>query len=302
MKTRKYFFVSITIIFFFLFTFSSISAFSQKESVYYLSKTGKPTTLEHADIMQKIDIKSTSEIVVQSLRLKDAKWEKIHTERYKKVNDSTYQVRSSSLNGKSETINRVYNPFTNNTFKFKDIHKNQIIRVGYCSTKIPLTLQNKVTEYYEGGQIKSISEYSNNELVSNQNWNENGEKYIDNIFYSVDVEPAFVPGMKVLHQHLLKGFIDAGIDVKSIVGSLVIGFVVTEQGRIDGIKILKGLIPGINSVAVQSFASLAGDWNPAKLNNQKVRYFQVFPINFINKEQRFDFAEFNKGRLNWGAY
>jgi len=300
MKTGNYFFVSTA--FFFVFLFLSISGYSQKEAVIYLGKNGKHTTPEQAEIIQKTYIKSASEILVQSLRLKDAKWKKVYSEKFRKVNDSTYQVKSSSIDGKSSTINRVYYPLENNTFKFKDIHKNQTIRVGYSSTKIPLTLNGQITEFYQSGQKKSISEYSNNELVSNQNWNENGEKYIDNIFYSVDVEPTFVPGMKVLHQHLLKGFKDAGIDMSSISGSLIIGFVVKESGKIDGIKILKGLGPNLNSVAVESFANLTGEWVPAKLNNHNVRYFQVFPINFINKEQRFDFAEFNKGLLNWGAY
>ncbi|HEX7584825.1 MAG TPA: energy transducer TonB [Prolixibacteraceae bacterium] len=302
MKTGKYFFASTTIIFLLLFAFSSSSAFSQKESIVYIGKNGKLTTLEHADIIQKTRIKSATETIVQSLTLEDSKWEKNYSEKFRKVNDSTYQIKSSNNKGESETVDRIYYPLTNGTFKFKDIHKNQVIRIGYSTTEIPLTLEGEVIEFYQNGQKKSISEYRNNELVSNQNWTENGEKYIDNIFYSVDVEPGFIPGMKVLHQHILKSFKDAGIDISSISGSLIVGFVVTENGRIDGIRIMKGLGPNINNVAVESFINLMGEWSPAKLDNQNVRYFQVFPINFIYKEQHFETAELRGSTLHWSAF
>jgi hypothetical protein len=299
MKTR-FFFLKVTAILF-VFLSLSFSVYSQKESVIYIGKNGKLTILDHAEIMQKTRIISTSETTVQYLKPKDTKWDKIYSEKFKKVNDSTYQVKSRGEK-KSATSSRVYYTLTDGTFKFKDIRKNQVLRIGYSTTKIPLTLHGQVTEFYQSGQKKSISEYRNNELVSNQNWNENGEKYLDNIFYSVDVEPLFVPGMKVLHQHLLKGFKDAGIDVSSISGSLIVGFVITENGKIDGMKIMKGLGPTINSVAVESFANLSGEWIPAKLNNRNVRFFQIFPINFIYKELHLETAELRGSTLHWSAF
>lgn len=297
METKSFFLKNTASLF--VFILLSFSVYSQKESVIYIGKNGKLTSLEHAEIMQKTRIKSASETIVQSRRLKDAKWEKIYSEKFRKVNDSTYQIKSNNNQGESETVDRIYYPLADGTFKFKDIHKNQVIRIGNSTTKIPLILHGQVTEFYQSGQKKSISEYRNNELVSNQNWYENGEKYIDNIFYSVDVEPSFVPGMKVMHQHILKSFKDAGIDISSISGSLIVGFVITENGRIDGLKIMKGLGPNINNVAVESFINLMGEWIPAKLNNQNVRYFQVFPINFIYKEQHFESAELRGNTLHW---
>ena len=55
----------------------------------------------------------------------------------------------------------------------------------------PLLFEGEVTEFYSNGNKKSISVYKNNELVWNKNWLENGEKYIDNIFYSVDKDLLF---------------------------------------------------------------------------------------------------------------
>ena len=289
----------IIVIFFFLF--SAIAAYSQNESVLYIGKTGRLTSQEHADTMQKIRHKSDKITLVQSFRFNESKWEKIYTERFKRVNDSTFRIKGSSKT-ETRTSYRIFKTMADGTFRFKDIHKNKLLREGFTSSKIPLSILGQLTEYYKSGRKKSISEYQNNELISNQNWNESGEKYIDNIFYSVDEEPAFIPGNNVLHQYLLKEFKDAGIDLSSISGSIIIGFVVMEDGTIDGIKILKGILPTINTVAYQSFVNLKGEWKPAKLNNQNVRYFQVFPINFINKEQHFEFAEMRGSTLHWAAF
>jgi len=301
MKTGKYFSASAASICFSLFLFSSIQAYSQKESVIYIGKNGKLTNQEHADIKQKIKVKSAEKTTVESLQLNDSKWKKIYTERFKQVNDSTFHIKGSSER-KTRTSYRILKPMADGTFHFKDIHKKHILREGYTTTKIPLTIVGQLTEFYPNGQKKSVSEYRNNELISNQNWNENGEKYIDNIFYSVDEEPMFKPGNKVLHQYLLKGFKDAGIDLSSLSGSVVVSFVVMEDGTIDGIKLIKGIVPTVNTVAFQSFLNLKGEWKPARLNNQNVRYYQVFPINFIYKEQHFEFAEMRGSTLHWASF
>jgi hypothetical protein len=75
-----------------------------------------------------------------------------------------------------------------------------------------------------------------------------------------------------------------------------------EDGTIDGIRILKGILPTINTVAFQSFSNLKGEWKPARLNNQNVRYYEVFPINFIYKEQHLEFAEMRGSTLHWAAF
>lgn len=299
MKTGKYSILNPA--FLFLLIFISLSAFAQKDKVIYIGKNGRLTGPEHADFTLKIHTKSEKSIEVLSLQLIDGKWEKIYTEQYKRLNDSTYQIKSSSKTS-TNTNKRVYIPQANGTFKFKDIHKDQVVSFGFSKTKIPLTLEGEVTNYYPDGQKKSISQYKNNELISNQNWNENGEKYIDNIFYSVDEDPFYKAGNKVLHEFLLKGFKDAGIDIKNTSGTVLVAFVVMEDGTIDGIKLLKGIVPSVNGVAYESFLKLKEGWKPAKLNGKNVRYYQVFPINFIYNELHLEFAEMRGAILHYGAY
>lgn len=299
MITKSIFRIRIVTILSFLFIANSV--YPQKESVTYIGTNGKLTTLQHAIYMQKKISKSPKVSIVKTYMLKDSKWERIGSEKYKKLNDSTLQIKGNGENFKGNTV-RTFKSQPDGSLKFKDLAFEQVVRTGYAKSIAPLLLHGQVTEYYLDGKKKSISEYKNNELVSNENWRNDGSKYIDNVFYSVDAVPLFNLGTKVLHEHIIKWFKDAGIDISSISGSIKIGFVVMENGTIQGIKVIKGLGPNINSVALDSFSTLLGTWTPAKLNNQTVRYYQVFPINFINRDNRLDFAEMRGGILHFQTY
>lgn len=279
----------------------TLTALAQKESTLFIGTNGKLTTIEKAIFIQKINTKSEKKTSVHTLKLKDSDWEKFNTEQYIKENDSTYHVK---VNGEDFTgsIYRTFRKQTDGTYLFKDRVKGILVREGSAQSVVPLLLHGKVTDYYKSGNKKSLSVYSDNELVSNENWNDDGSKYIDNIFYSVDDDPTFTPGMGVLHKHVLQGFKNAGIDLSSISGRIVIGFVVTQKGTIEGAKILQGLGPTINTVALEQIKTLTGEWKPARLNNEIVNYFQVFPINFIYKQYQFEFAELRKAILHFGAY
>jgi hypothetical protein len=184
----------------------------------------------------------------------------------------------------------------------KDEVEGQVIKKGTAKSVMPLLLQGQVTEFYPGGAKKSVSLYKNNQLISNENWREDGQKYIDNIFYSADVYPTYSLGNKVLNNHIMQCYKNSGLDISTISGSLKVGFVVMEDGSIDGIKILKGLGPKLNETACHAFATLKGQWTPAKLNNKTVRYFQVFPINFIFNEDRLEYAEIRDAVLHYQNY
>lgn len=284
----------------FLILFSGINSFSQ-ETIRYFGANGKITGVDQAVDMLNIRRKSPKKTIVQTFVQKDKKWDKTTTDQYRLENDSTYQIKENS----AEFTGIIYRSFhrqVNDLFTFKDVIKKKIVREGTAKSVVPLILQGEVKEYYKNGNIKSISQYNNNELVSNQNWNPDGQKYIDNIFYSVDVYPTFKPGAEVINKSLMSAFKNAGIDISSISGSLVIGFVVTTDGKIEGVKVLKGLGPTINNVAGETFIDLEGDWTPAKLDGKSVPFFQVFPINFIYKTQSLEFAELRGTTLHWGAY
>jgi hypothetical protein len=172
-------------------------------------------------------------------------------------------------------------------------------RTGITKTKIPLLFQGEVIDYYDNGDKKSVSVYNNNELISNENWKENGEKYIDNIFYSVEQEPGFLPGIDSLHIHVLETFRESQIDLTQVEGRITVGFVVMEDGTIDGIRMEKGLGQDLDELALKAMNNLPGEWQPAQLDGNSVRYYQLFPINFIYKKHDFEYLDLKGNMLYW---
>jgi protein TonB len=119
----------------------------------------------------------------------------------------------------------------------------------------------------------------------------------------VEEEPRLTGGNTRLHQHVLQAFRNSGLDLTSVNGPLIVGFVVTETGELKGVRIMKSLNPKLNGIAMMAINSLYGKWSPATLGGSPVRYFQLFPINFIVKEATFQYMEFNGAMIyyntNW---
>ena len=239
--------------------------------------------------------------LVKTYAVKEDKWILLYTEKIKRENGNSYKikVKSDSFSGK---IRRTFERMDDGQIKFTDWLGEQIKRTGITTSRIPLIFNGEVSEFYKNGQIKSISNYKNNELVSSKNWLPNGKPDADNIFYSVDKEPLFDDGVAKLHRHVLKTFRESGYDLTSVSGKLVVGFVVKENGNMGGVRIVKGISPNFNSVALKAFTSIMGTWTPAELDDKKVNYFQLFPINFIPNDVSFDSIELSGSQMHWTTH
>lgn len=271
----------------------------QNDTVFYFGPNGKMNPEENPVLKKEIKYRGEKRIrVITEKHAGDSTRTVLFTERVSRKNPNYFTIRIKGQEF-SERIERRFEPQPDGTFKFTDLQNERIKRTGCTLSKIPLIFHSEITEYYPDGKIKSISVYKNNELISNQNRKENGEKYIDNIFYSVEREPRFLRGTKALHQHVLKTFRESEIDLSQMEGRLVVGFVVMEDGTIDGIRIEKGLGLEMNNLALTAFHTLQGKWQPARLNGENVRFYQLFPINFIYREFDFDYLEMRGSMLYW---
>ncbi len=275
-----------------------IVVFGQNDTVVYFGVNGKLNNIEQREIKKEIDYRKKNKVKIETFKFNEGNWQQLFTEKIDIENDGA--VFKINIKGKefSESFARVFET-ENSGYKFTDWVNDNIKRTGHVLSKIPLIFDGEVTEFYPDGSRKSVSIYENNELISNRNWRANGDEYISNIFYSVDKLPGFTPGMGVLHNHVLKFFKSSGIDFSGFDGKMVVGFVVMENGGIDGIKIEEGIGSQINNVAVKAFATLPPNWEPALLDGEKVRYFQLFPINFIYHDYEFDYLDFSGSRLYW---
>lgn len=282
-----------------LFVFTTANLWGQTDSVFYIGVNGKIGQESNRVIKKEIEYRSDKRVRVRTSRWEDGDWMQAFTEKIKIEKPSVYSVTVRGKTFSREKLTRRFSPQNDSLFKFTDWQDGQIKREGFTLSKLPLILHGAITEFYPNGNKKSVSEYVENELVSNRNWKENGEVYINNIFYSVDTEPRFSLGMPYLHDHILKTFTESEVDISDVEGRILVGFVVMENGKIDGIRIEEGMTQELNNLALKAFHTLPDKWVPAQLSGQPVRYYQLFPINFIYRYFDFDYLELKGSMLYW---
>ncbi len=272
--------------------------FSQIDTTFYFGVNGKTCNYETAVIKKKVKRGIFKKITVITSKLDDDGWHFLFSEKITVLSDtiSKIKIRGDEFSGR---IMRHFEKMENGTWKFTDWLKERIKRTGFSTSKVPLIFDGQITDFYKNGRIKSVSQYKNNELISNKNWLPTGEKDADNIFYSVDSVPLFKPGTEILNQHIVQAFKKAGISGDNVNGKIVVGFVVRTDGTISGVRVVKGFAESVDKVAINAFETLKGEWKPAMLNGQNVNYLQLFPINFIYDRYDFDYLQLKGSTLYW---
>ena len=190
-------------IYYFLFVLLiPLITYAQNEKTLFFGANGKMTNIGRKEIKKEINSKSGKHIEIKTYKNSDNEWKLLMTEKIKKINDSVCVVK---LKGDeySEKIRRIIRTEEDSYYKFFDFSKGKLRREGYTSSKYPLLFEGKVSEFYDNGKLKSVSEYRNNELLANENWLENGEEYISNVFYSVDESFIFGSGINELNKYIL---------------------------------------------------------------------------------------------------
>jgi len=279
----------------FLFTWillSSTPGLCQKDTTVYFGVNGRLVQQDKAEIRKEIDFRSASQLEIRTSRNESGSWKKLYTEKISRAKTGVYLIKSKGA-GVDRWLERKYEKQPEGTFLFAETIDGKLVRTGYSLKQFPLILNGEVKEYYRNGLIKSSSVFENNELLTNKNWLENGEPYIDSLFYSVDEEPTLFGGNTVIHHHIRQAFKASGLDFSAVTGTLLVGFVIMETGEIKGIRVMKNLNTRIDDLAVKALQTLNGDWKPALLNGNPVRYFMLFPINFISRETTFQYMEFD---------
>jgi len=275
-----------------------VLAFGQKDTVYCFGVNGKVNDVVKEDIKKVVDYRGKKKIRVKTYKNTETGWLPVYTEKLKVLNDSACQIKmkSDEFSGK---FTRTYKPTVGGYSFTERLSNNVVKRTGITKQKIPLILEGSITENYNSGKIKSVAVYKNNELVSNKNWLPDGAQLPDDIFYAVDSEPSFVPGMPFMHQQIRKAIFDSKFDLETVEGQMMMGLVISKEGKIAGIQVVKGISQTLNGILADSFGKVEGAWVPAKLNGKPVNYFQLIPINFIYNKYKFDYLEMDLGMMYW---
>ena len=147
---------------------------------------------------------------------------------------------------------------------------------------LPLILESKWTYYYaQTGSIRTENYYEGNQLLKNRNWKETGEEDISDVFPFADTIPEYPGGVAGLLRFLrseLRYPNDA--HNQGIEGKVVVQFIVMEDGKVDGIKILKGKSPSLDEESIRVVRLMSGKWKPGILNGKKVRVYFTLPVIF----------------------
>ena len=104
---------------------------------------------------------------------------------------------------------------------------------------------------------------------------------MDNVFSSADELPLFPGGIVDLRKAIANSVVyPAEARRREIQGRVYVGFVIMEDGYIDGITVVKSVDPILDEAAIEAVKSFEYKWEPAKINGKNVRFFYTVPINF----------------------
>jgi hypothetical protein len=278
--------------------FIGAGVMAQNDTAYYFNANGELAKNNSRYIKKEIVYRNSNTLLIKTSNFTSDGWLEGMNQKWKQINDGTFKITIRRGKYKIRLI-RQYIRNNDGTWHFKEQINEKLVREGSAISNIPLLLHDTIKTYYPNGKIKSLEFYQHNELQSNKNWLENGIPYFNNIFYSVDQFPQYTGGNEQLHEHLLAALKRKKVDFTSINGRLEIGFVVFEDGKIGGFRVLNSLSNELEEIVVNAFRSLPESWDPALLDGEKVRYFQTFPINFIHHQYQVEFFDFYSGLVQF---
>lgn len=282
---------------FFLLTAVILPA--QDATYFYAADFGNIENQEDAKYTKEINKTYGRRYVIKTFERKTEEWEQIRKERTRIVNDTLMRIRRKTDNIWSKGITRTFHPAKNDLYYFTDSRRGNILLEGYASSLMPLHLEDTVISYYTNGRLKSIAVYQDNHLVSNKNWLRNGIQYYDNLHHFVDQEPQHNLGQVHFRTYMLQGLKDAGIELNQISDNVLLGWVVMEDGSLEGFHTIQGAYSQLNELLIQLIREMPGEWLPARIDGKPVRYYMNMPFNFIDRTENFDNVEMSNGVLSW---
>lgn len=266
---------------FLLFTFTSLSAFCEKDSIIYYSKLGRvvDSTAKPQIYDQLKKMTDSVSYLERYIKIKD-KW--VHNGDDRKItkkNDSTFLI-FGKVTSPTDTIYRIVKTMKPG-FIIMDFQNKILVSIGYSKLIVPLIKDGKWINYYKStGKIKSEEAYEENQMISNKRWKENGEEDIANVFLFSDIDPEFQGG----HDKLVK-FLSNSIKFPGKAkrhdeqGTVTVQFVVMEDGSINGVEILKGATPSLDEESIRVVKSMPL-WTPGLTNGEPIRVVMQVPFQY----------------------
>lgn len=274
-----------------------------QEGLYYYGSNSKIVqTKEEAQTYQEVKKKSEKRYTIITYTLQDYRWVKSKKENIRVRRNTDQKITYYEDNFFPRNIYRKMTQIRQGVYTFDESNRYGTLRSGKSTRFLPLHLDGTAKEYYKNGQLKSNSIYRDNQLISNENWLIDGTKYIDSIFYSVDVKPIYQMAEDYFRNYIIIRMAESELNLDEYNDEVLIGFVIMETGQIRGVQVLKGKSLQLNQFLADAITHLPGEWTPAQLDGAPVRYYITIPMNFIQKDANFQDLEISSGLLFYNRY
>jgi len=268
---------------------SYLNLMGQNDTIIYYGANGAITS--KADAIKYVQVEATkkSKYRMWTYYKQEDQWEK-HTY-FKELipeNDSVYIIRERLNKKMSITLTRMVIKQEDGSYYIKNYAEHgTLLSEGISQSIFPLHKIGEYKVYSPKGNLVSIAQYKDNQLQSNQNWKENGDKAIDNVFSSVDEMPLFKEseqaflGEKAISNHVAKNIRYPHMAMKNgIQGTVYVNFVIMEDGQIKDITLLRGIGGGCDQEAMRVIGTMK-KWTPGKLNGKVVRVSYNLPVRYL---------------------
>ncbi len=279
----------------------TLLTWSQEYSTYYYGANGEIIdSTSKVLVYNGIKLNKNGSATVKTYRKTSTGWMDTRIERIGKEKKGIRTIRYREGTFFARFYKREMKQINPNSYSFKDYKGSRTLKKGYSSTQIPLHYDGVVTRYYTDGIAASESDYQNNYLISNRNWNQDGSSYINNIHYSADKAPVHPFGESFIQSFITTQMTEKEFPLNEVEDELLIGFVIMETGELEGVRILKGKVASVNQFFIETMEALPGLWEPARLDGKKVRYFITMPVSLKNDTPLLQDVEYTKGgQLFW---
>jgi len=264
-----------------IFCFISIQIQAQHtEKVYYKANGQIIDNQENASLY--VDLKKTRKGYVCDEYIKTENgWQKGLHEVLKLKNDSIVKIRRYLYGDLTETIIRVFRETSDSLFLIKDYKNEILVSTGQSKNFYPLIKHGTFKNYFDNGQIKSIEQFENNKLLSNERWKENDKTDISNVFEYSDVLPNYKGSIEEYRKYISQNLrYPQDAKRQGIQGVVYVQFVVMENGELNGINLLRGINKALDVEAIRVVTDTPESWNPGLIDNKPVRVHIVLPVIF----------------------
>lgn len=147
----------------------------------------------------------------------------------------------------------------------------------YSEQYIINKLDGKRIVYYENGNLKREEIFKNDSLISSVCFKIDGSP---DIYFPFRQVPEYIGGEAARIQFLNDNLIyPKKARRNNIMGVVYVTFSVSEEGKVEGVEILRGVHPVLDAEALRIVKKMPS-WIPGKLDGENVRFGFNMPVKF----------------------